>query len=198
MIKRIFDISVASMGILVFFPIVLCAAILIWWKMGSPIFFRQKRPGLHGKPFLLLKLRTMNNLSDAAGGMLADDERLTPLGKFLRATSIDELPELWNVLRGDMSLVGPRPLLMEYMPLYTMEQARRHEVRPGITGWAQISGRNNLAWDDKFRLDVWYVDNRSLWLDLKIILRTAQKVLKQEGISGLETATMTRFKGPRS
>jgi lipopolysaccharide/colanic/teichoic acid biosynthesis glycosyltransferase len=198
LIKRIFDISVASMGILVFFPIVLCAAILIWWKMGSPIFFRQKRPGLHGKPFLLLKLRTMNNLSDAAGGMLADDERLTPLGKFLRATSIDELPELWNVLRGDMSLVGPRPLLMEYMPLYTMEQARRHEVRPGITGWAQISGRNNLAWDDKFRLDVWYVDNRSLWLDLKIILRTAQKVLKQEGISGLETATMTRFKGPRS
>lgn len=164
-------------------------------KMGSPVLFRQVRPGLGGKPFEMVKFRTMKDAVDAAGNPLPDSERLTPFGQFLRSSSLDELPELWNVLKGDMSLVGPRPLLMEYLPLYSPEQYRRHEVRPGVTGWAQINGRNSLSWDEKFKLDVWYVDNRSLWLDIKILFLTVKKVLIRDGISAEGEATMTRFEG---
>ena len=193
--KRIIDILGAGFGLLLLSPVLAIVAYRIRRKIGSPVLFRQTRPGLHGEPFQIIKFRTMLNAFDAEGQCLPDAERLTKLGRFLRSTSLDELPELWNVLKGDMSLVGPRPLLMEYLPLYSHEQARRHEVRAGITGWAQINGRNSLSWEEKFALDVWYVKNQSFWLDLKILWLTALKVLKREGISAAGEATMTRFTG---
>lgn len=193
--KRLIDIAGASVGLLLLSPLVAVAAILVRWRMGSPILFAQLRPGLHGRPFRMLKLRTMLDARGTDGHLLSDAERLTVLGRSLRSTSIDELPGLWSVLRGDMSLVGPRPLLMEYLPLYSAEQARRHEVRPGLTGWAQINGRNALDWDARFALDVWYVDNRSLWLDIKILFMTLAKVLKRDGISADGEATMSKFEG---
>ena len=191
--KRLFDLIAA------FFALSLLAlplALLAWQvrrKLGSPVFFTQVRPGLHGKPFKMVKFRTMTSERGPDGELLPDAVRLTPFGRFLRSSSLDELPELWNVLKGDMSLVGPRPLLMEYLPLYSPAQARRHEVRPGITGWAQVNGRNAISWEDKFKLDVWYVDHRSLWLDVKILWLTVQKVLVRDGISAEGEATMPRF-----
>ncbi len=176
----------------------LALAWLIRRKLGSPVLFRQVRPGLHGKPFTMVKFRTMTDERGPDGALLPDAQRLTPFGRFLRASSLDELPELWNVLRGEMSLVGPRPLLMEYLPIYTPEQARRHEVRPGITGWAQVNGRNAISWTDKFALDVWYVDHRSLWLDVQILWRTVRKVLLRDGISAEGVATMSKFTGSES
>lgn len=193
--KRALDVFGAVAGLLALSPLLLALALLIRWRMGAPVLFRQTRPGLHGEPFKMVKFRTMRDATDAAGRPLPDAERLTGLGRFLRATSLDELPELWNVARGEMSLVGPRPLLMEYLPLYSAFQARRHEVRPGITGWAQVNGRNALGWDDKFALDVWYVDNRSLRLDLRILGLTLLKVLRRDGISAAGEATMPRFTG---
>lgn len=195
MLKRLFDISAAALALLILSPVLAIVAWQINRKMGSPVLFRQIRPGLNGKPFEMIKFRTMKDAVDAQGNPLPDSERLTPFGQFLRSSSLDELPELWNVLKGDMSLVGPRPLLMEYLPLYTPEQYRRHEVRPGVTGWAQINGRNALSWEEKFRLDVWYVDNRSLWLDIKILFLTVKKVLVRDGISADGEATMPRFTG---
>ena len=196
--KRLVDVVLSAVGLIVLAPIVLLLALLVRFYLGSPVLFRQARPGLHGKPFKMVKFRTMSDAKGADGALLPDVERLTRFGRWLRSTSLDELPELWNVLKGDMSLVGPRPLLMEYLPLYTPEQARRNEVRPGITGWAQINGRNALNWDDRFRLDVWYVDNRSLWLDLKILLLTVKKVMAREGISADGEATMSKFTGAAS
>ena len=193
--KRIIDILGAGLGLLLFSPVLAIVAYKIRREMDSPALFRQTRPGLHGKPFQMIKFRTMRDAIDADGQPLPDSERLTRLGRFLRSSSLDELPELWNVLRGDMSLVGPRPLLMEYLPLYSPEQARRHEVRPGVTGWAQVNGRNAISWDEKFALDVWYVENRSLWLDLKIIWLTIRKVLKRDDISAAGEATMSKFTG---
>jgi lipopolysaccharide/colanic/teichoic acid biosynthesis glycosyltransferase len=193
--KRLFDVSVA-LGLLV--ALALPLLLLAWAvrrNLGSPVLFRQLRPGLQGRPFMMVKFRTMTDARDAGGTLLPDAHRLTKFGRFLRASSLDELPELWNVLRGEMSLVGPRPLLMEYLPLYSSEQARRHEVRPGITGWAQINGRNAVSWDQRFLLDVWYVDHRSLWLDLKILWLTVRKVLVRDGISAQGDATMPRFTG---
>ncbi|MNG82704.1 putative sugar transferase EpsL [compost metagenome] len=166
-------------------------------KLGAPVLFRQQRPGRDGKPFEMVKFRTMRDAVDVHGNVLPDAQRMTPFGSFLRASSLDELPELWNVLKGEMSLVGPRPLLMEYLPLYSPEQYRRHEVRPGVTGWAQINGRNALSWEDKFKLDIWYVENRSFWLDLKILFLTVKKVVKKDGISGAGEATMSKFTGNR-
>lgn len=195
MLKRSFDIVFSGIGLLFLSPIIAVLAILIYWKVGSPVFFRQTRPGLDGKPFKMVKFRTMLDATDKDGSPLPDDQRMTPLGAFLRSTSLDELPELWNVLKGEMSLVGPRPLLMEYLALYSREQYRRHEVRPGVTGWAQVNGRNAISWKDKFRLDVWYVDNRSLWLDLKILFLTVKKVLLRDGISGQGEVTMSKFTG---
>ncbi len=193
--KRIFDIAAALLaGLLLCIPLL----ILIWQvrrKLGGPVFFRQIRPGLHGQPFLMVKFRTMTDKRGLDGQLLPDAARLTVFGRFLRASSLDELPELWNVLKGDMSLVGPRPLLMEYLPLYSPGQARRHDVRPGITGWAQVNGRNALSWEEKFKLDVWYVDHRSLWLDIKILWLTVRKVLVREGISADGEATMSKFTG---
>jgi len=168
---------------------------MIAFKLGKPIIFTQVRPGLASRPFKMIKFRTMNNQCDTDGNLLPDAQRLTSFGRFLRSTSLDELPELWNVIKGDMSLVGPRPLLMEYLPLYSPEQARRHEVRPGITGWAQVNGRNALSWEEKFKLDVWYVDNRTFWLDLKILLMTVKKVFVRDGISADGEATMSKFQG---
>lgn len=196
-VKRLVDILGAAAGLILLSPIMAVVAFLIWRRMGAPVLFRQTRPGLHGKPFEMIKFRTMRDAIDAQGNPLPDSERLTRLGRFLRASSLDELPELWNVLKGEMSLVGPRPLLMEYLSLYSPEQARRHEVRPGVTGWAQINGRNAISWDEKFVLDVWYVDNHSLWLDLKIIWLTIRKVSKREGISAAGEATMPKFRGNR-
>ncbi|MGJ7457467.1 sugar transferase [Halomonas sp. RA08-2] len=195
MYKRFFDFIAASFGLVILSPAILVVALLIRLKLGAPILFRQVRPGLHGKPFEMVKFRTMLDALDQHGNPLPDEQRLTKLGTFLRSTSLDELPELWNVLKGDMSLVGPRPLLMEYLPLYTSEQYRRHEVRPGVTGWAQINGRNSLGWEDKFAMDVWYVENRSFWLDLKILLLTVKKVVVRDGISADGQATMERFRG---
>lgn len=195
MMKRGFDLVVAGTALIVLSPLLLVVAVLVRLDLGAPVLFWQLRPGLHGRPFRMVKFRTMRNACDAQGRPLPDEQRLTRFGRFLRSTSLDELPELWNVVKGDMSLVGPRPLLMEYLPLYTPEQARRHEVRPGITGWAQVNGRNALSWEDKFRLDVWYVDHRSLWLDLKILALTVRKVLAREGISAAGEATMPRFRG---
>lgn len=176
-------------------PVFLFVAFFIRNKLGAPILFRQIRPGLNGNPFNMVKFRTMRNANNAAGNPLPDSERLTPFGKFLRSSSLDELPELWNVLKGDMSLVGPRPLLMEYLPLYSLEQYRRHEVRPGVTGWAQVNGRNAISWDDKFKLDIWYIENRTLWLDIKILFLTVKKVLVRDGISAEGEATTTKFTG---
>lgn len=196
--KRLMDFFGAGFGLFLLAPVLIVVAIMIWRQMGAPVLFRQTRPGLNGKPFEMVKFRSMRDAIDAQGNPLPDSERLTTLGQFLRASSLDELPELWNVLKGNMSLVGPRPLLTEYLPLYSPEQARRHEVRPGVTGWAQINGRNAISWDQKFALDVWYVDNRSLLLDLKIIWLTLRKVVKREGISAAGEATMTKFTGPGS
>ncbi len=197
-VKRIFDLLVAVTALLVLAPVLFGVAILIGLQMGSPVVFRQQRPGRGGRPFEMIKFRTMHDSRDASGSQRPDAERLTALGRTLRATSLDELPELWNVLKGDMSLVGPRPLLMEYLSLYTPEQSRRHEVRPGITGWAQVNGRNAISWEDKFKLDVWYVENRSLWLDIKILCLTVKKVLVRDGISAAGEATMSRFAGSES
>lgn len=198
MIKRLFDIVASAFGLLLLAPVIAIVAWKIRRKLGSPVLFRQVRPGLKGKPFEMIKFRTMRDAIDAAGNPLPDSERMTPFGGFLRSSSLDELPELWNVLKGDMSLVGPRPLLMEYLPLYSPEQYRRHEARPGVTGWAQINGRNALSWDEKFKLDIWYVDNRSFWLDLKIILLTIKKVVVRDGISADGEATMAKFTGRKS
>jgi len=195
MLKRLFDAFAAAFGLLILTPVILMVAWQVKHKLGSPVFFRQTRPGLHGKPFKMIKFRTMLDAVNAQGNPLPDSERMTPFGQFLRASSLDELPGLWNVLKGDMSLVGPRPLLMEYLPLYSKEQYRRHDVRPGVTGWAQVNGRNAISWEDKFKLDVWYVDNRSFWLDLKILLLTVRKVLVRDGISGGGEVTMSRFTG---
>jgi lipopolysaccharide/colanic/teichoic acid biosynthesis glycosyltransferase len=197
MLKRLFDILASSIGLLVLAPVILILSWQVKRKLGSPVFFRQTRPGRDGKPFEMVKFRTMLDAYDEKGNPLPDSERITPFGRFLRSTSLDELPELWNVLKGGMSLVGPRPLLMEYLPLYNSEQARRHEVRPGVTGWAQINGRNALSWDEKFNLDVWYVDNRSFWLDVKILLLTVKKVIVKDGISGEGEVTMSKFTGNR-
>ncbi|WP_375175169.1 sugar transferase [Pseudooceanicola sp.] len=193
--KRITDILGAVLGLILLSPVLAIVAYRIRRDMGSPVLFRQTRPGLHGKPFQMVKFRTMRNALNADGTPLPDAERLTKLGQFLRANSLDELPELWNVLKGDMSLVGPRPLLMEYLPLYSPVQARRHELPPGLTGWAQVNGRNAISWDEKFALDVWYVDNRSIWLDMKIIWLTFRKVIKRDGISAAGEATMSKFTG---
>ncbi|MDL2200402.1 sugar transferase [Halopseudomonas aestusnigri] len=198
MIKRAFDIVASGCALLLLAPVIGYVAWQISRKMGSPVLFRQVRPGLNGQPFEMIKFRTMKDALDAAGNPLPDAERLTPFGQFLRSSSLDELPELWNVLKGDMSLVGPRPLLMEYLPLYSAEQARRHEVRPGVTGWAQVNGRNALSWEEKFKLDVWYVDNRSLWLDIKVLFLTVKKVLVRDGISAEGEATMSKFTGSDS
>ena len=195
--KRTFDLVLASLGLLLLGLPLLFLTWKIRRKLGSPVFFRQKRPGRHGKPFEMVKFRTMTNARGPDGQLLPDGLRLTPFGRFLRAASLDELPELWNVLKGDMSLVGPRPLLVEYLPLYSAEQSRRHEVRPGITGWAQVNGRNALSWDEKFKLDVWYVDHRSPWLDIKILWLTVRKVLVREGISAAGEATMSKFTGSK-
>lgn len=195
--KRSFDLLASAAALLLFAPLLLVLVFLIRRKLGSPVFFTQQRPGLHGRPFKMIKFRTMTDARDADGNLLPDAERLPPFGRFLRSASLDELPELFNILKGDMSLVGPRPLLMEYLPLYSERQARRHDVRPGLTGWAQINGRNALSWEEKFELDVWYVENRSFWLDLKIILLTVKKVLVREGISAAGEATMTRFMGSK-
>ncbi|WP_417513684.1 sugar transferase [Marinobacter sp.] len=195
MFKRLCDIVAATFGLLLLAPVILVIAWEVKRKLGSPVFFRQTRPGLYGNSFEMIKFRTMKDAMDAQGDPLPDSERMTRFGQFLRSSSLDELPELWNVLKGEMSLVGPRPLLMEYLPLYSEEQFRRHEVRPGITGWAQVNGRNAISWEDKFKLDVWYVENRSLWLDFKILFLTVKKVLVREGISGEGEATMSRFTG---
>ncbi len=192
-VKRFLDFTLALIGLIAAAPLLILIGLLIRITMGRPVLCVQERPGLQGKPFLMYKFRTMVNLVDDSGQPLPDEQRITPLGRFLRATSLDELPELWNVVRGEMSLVGPRPLLMEYLERYTPEQFRRHEVRPGITGWAQVNGRNAISWEKKFQYDVWYVDNYSLWLDLKILLLTILKVFKREGISADGHATMPQF-----
>jgi lipopolysaccharide/colanic/teichoic acid biosynthesis glycosyltransferase len=194
-IKRLIDISGACIGLILFAPMIFIIGILIRFTMGSPVIFSQVRPGLHGRPFKMYKFRTMNEARDREGNLLPDEQRLTALGNFLRSTSLDELPELWNVLKGEMSLVGPRPLLMEYLDLYTPEQARRHEVKPGVTGWAQINGRNSLSWEEKFKMDVWYVDHWNILLDFKIIFMTFLKVVKRDGISAQGHATMPKFMG---
>lgn len=196
--KRFFDIFISIKAIVLLSIPVLLLSIFVRRKLGNPVFFRQIRPGLHGKPFVMVKFRTMTDAQDEKDQLLTDAERLTAFGRFMRASSLDELPELWNVLKGDMSLVGPRPLLMEYLPLYSAEQARRHQVRPGITGWAQVNGRNALSWEEKFKLDVWYVDNRTMWLDIKILWLTVRKVLMRDGISATGEATMSKFGGTKS
>ena len=193
--KRLFDIFLSSLCLLLLGIPLLFLLWLVRRNLGSPVFFRQVRPGSHARPFQMIKFRTMTDGRGPSGQLLPDSDRLTSFGRFLRSSSLDELPELWNVLKGDMSLVGPRPLLMEYLPLYSPEQARRHEVRPGITGWAQVNGRNALSWEEKFKLDVWYVDHHSLWLDIKILWLTVRKVLVREGISGEGEATMSKFTG---
>lgn len=195
MIKRLFDVCVSVAAIVLLSPLLLVTMLVTRIKLGGPVFFRQQRPGLHGQPFEMVKFRTMTDTRDSESNLLPDGERLTAYGRFLRSTSIDELPELWNVLKGDMSLVGPRPLLMEYLPLYSAEQRRRHEVRPGVTGWAQINGRNAIGWDEKFAFDIWYVDNRSFFLDLKILLMTAKNVLIRRGVNAVGSSTMPRFTG---
>ncbi len=195
--KRCFDALAAAVLLVLLGPVMLLIAVVVAFRIGHPVLFVQSRPGLHGRAFRMYKFRTMTDARGEDGELLADAERLTPLGRFLRSTSLDELPELWNVLRGDMSLVGPRPLLMEYLPLYSDEQARRHELRPGITGWAQVQGRNSLSWPEKFSMDVWYVDNRSFVLDLRILLMTVRNIARREGISHGDEATMPKFRGNR-
>lgn len=195
MIKRLLDIIIASTALLLLSPVYFLVAYKVKKNLGSPVLFRQVRPGLYGKPFEMIKFRTMRDAVDAQGNPLPDSERLTPFGQMLRSTSLDEMPELWNVIKGDMSVVGPRPLLMEYLPLYSPEQAKRHNVRPGMTGYAQVNGRNAIGWDEKFKLDTWYVENQSTWLDFKIMLLTVKKVLGRDDISAQGEATMTRFLG---
>ena len=195
--KRLFDFTVAFIGLLCIWPLLLIVAVLIYMKLGSPVVFTQQRPGFDGKPFCIYKFRTMTDNRDVLGKLLPDDVRLTSFGKLLRKLSIDELPQLLNVLKGELSLVGPRPLLMEYLPLYSPRQARRHEVVPGITGWAQVNGRNAISWEEKFELDVWYVDHQSFWLDMKILWMTAMKVMKREGVSQKGHVTMEEFKGSK-
>lgn len=193
--KRPFDLLITITALLILWPLLLLIALLLRWQIGRPILFRQQRPGLHGRPFTIYKFRTMTGAKDNDGSLLPDAQRLTPFGRFLRSTSLDELPELFNVLKGDMSLVGPRPLLLHYLPLYTPAQNRRHEVRPGITGWAQVNGRNALSWEEKFNLDVWYVDNQSFRLDIKILYLTILKIIKREDINQPGQATMEEFQG---
>ena len=181
--KRLLDLTLVLLALMLLSPVYIVVGFLVWLKLGWPILFHQERPGLHGKPFTLIKFRTMTNEKDANGNLLPAEERVTPFSQFVRSTSLDELPELFNVLRGDLSLIGPRPLLMQYLDLYTPEQMRRHDAKPGITGWAQINGRNDISWEEKFALDVWYVDHISLWLDCKILALTIWKVLRREGIN---------------
>lgn len=195
MLKRLLDIVIASSALVLLSPVYALVAYKVKKNLGSPVLFRQLRPGLHGKPFEMVKFRTMKDALDLDGNPLPDSERLTAFGKMLRATSLDEMPELWNVIKGDMSIVGPRPLLMEYLPLYNREQAKRHNVRPGITGHAQVNGRNAISWEKKFELDTWYVNNHSLWLDFKIMLKTVKKVIAKDDISAEGEATMTKFTG---
>ena len=198
MLKRVIDIFASLSALLVLAPVFLLLALVIRRDMGAPVMFRQRRPGKGGAPFEMVKFRSMRDVNGPGGVALPDAERITALGCKLRASSLDELPAFWNVLKGEMSLVGPRPLLMEYLPLYSAEQARRHDLRPGITGWAQVNGRNAISWEDKFALDVWYVDNRSLWLDLKILAMTVKKVLVRDGISAVGEATMSKFEGTQN
>ena len=195
MLKRLLDIIIASIALILLSPLYAFVAYKVKKNLGSPVLFRQVRPGLHGKPFEMIKFRTMKDAVDAQGNPLPDSERLTPFGKMLRSTSLDEMPELWNVIKGDMSVVGPRPLLMEYLPLYNKEQAKRHDVRPGMTGHAQVNGRNAISWEEKFKLDTWYVENQSTLLDFKIMLKTVKKVLAKDDISAEGEATMTKFTG---
>ena len=197
MLKRLLDIVIASIALILLSPLYAYVAYKVKKNLGSPVLFRQVRPGLHGKPFEMIKFRTMKDALDEQGNPLPDSERLTPFGKMLRSTSLDEMPELWNVIKGDMSVVGPRPLLMEYLPLYNKEQAKRHDVRPGMTGHAQVNGRNAISWEEKFKLDTWYVENQSIWLDFKIMLKTVQKVIAKDDISAEGEATMTRFIGSK-
>ncbi|MCY9287819.1 sugar transferase [Bacillus haynesii] len=196
--KRFFDLALSVILLIALSPAMILTACLIRWKIGSPVLFRQTRPGLNGEPFTLYKFRTMTDERDEAGNLLSDEKRLTKTGRLIRKTSLDELPQLINVIKGDLSLVGPRPLLMEYIPLYTKRQWRRHEVKPGITGWAQINGRNKVTWEEKFELDVWYVDHRSFLLDLKILLLTVVKVLKSEGVSQDRHVTAEKYRGRRN
>ncbi len=195
MLKRMLDIVVALVVFIVLLPLFLLIGVLVRFLLGAPVLYRQERPGLNGRSFAMIKFRTMTNACDSSGNLLPDAERLTNFGRLLRATSLDELPEFWNVLIGEMSVVGPRPLLMEYLSLYTADQMRRHEIRPGVTGWAQINGRNALTWEEKFAYDIWYLENQSFWLDLQIILKTAAKVFLRSGISADGDVTMPRFKG---
>ena len=195
MLKRLLDIIIASIALILLSPLYAFVAYKVKKNLGSPVLFRQVRPGLHGKPFEMIKFRTMKDAVDRQGNPLPDSERLTPFGQMLRSTSLDEMPELWNVIKGDMSIVGPRPLLMEYLPLYSPEQAKRHDVRPGMTGHAQVNGRNAIGWEEKFKLDTWYVENQSIWLDFKIMFKTVHKVLAKDDISAEGEATMTRFTG---
>ena len=195
MLKRLLDIIIASIALILLSPLYIFVAYKVKKNLGSPVLFRQVRPGLHGKPFEMIKFRSMKDAVDAQGKPLPDSERLTPFGKMLRSSSLDEMPELWNVIKGDMSIVGPRPLLMEYLPLYNQEQAKRHLVRPGMTGHAQVNGRNAISWEEKFKLDTWYVENQSVWLDFKIILKTVKKVLAKDDINAENDATMPKFNG---
>ncbi|MFC1395850.1 sugar transferase [Acinetobacter junii] len=195
MLKRLLDIVIASIALVLLSPLYFYVAYKVKKNLGSPVLFRQVRPGLHGKPFEMIKFRTMKDALDEQGNPLPDSERLTPFGKMLRSTSLDEMPELWNVIKGDMSVVGPRPLLMEYLPLYNKEQAKRHDVRPGMTGHAQVNGRNAIGWDEKFKLDTWYVENQSVWLDFKIMLKTVKKVIAKDDINEAGEATMSKFTG---
>ncbi|MBN6515114.1 sugar transferase [Acinetobacter pittii] len=195
MFKRLLDIVIASIALILLSPLYFYVAYKVKKNLGSPVLFRQVRPGLYGKPFEMIKFRTMKDATDAHGNPLPDNERLTSFGKMLRSTSLDEMPELWNVIKGDMSIVGPRPLLMEYLPLYSKEQAKRHDVRPGMTGHAQVNGRNAIGWEEKFKLDTWYVENRSLWLDFKIMLQTVKKVIAKDDINEAGEATMSKFTG---
>lgn len=197
MLKRLLDIVIASSALVLLSPVYAFVAYKVRKNLGSPVLFRQVRPGLNGEPFEMIKFRSMKDAVDAKGNPLPDSERLTPFGKMLRATSLDEMPELWNVIKGDMSIVGPRPLLMEYLPLYNSEQAKRHDVRPGITGYAQVNGRNAISWEKKFELDTWYVNNQSLWLDFKIMLKTVKKVLAKDDISAEGDVTMHKFTGSK-
>jgi len=197
MLKYFFDISVAMLALILLSPLLFLVSRKTAMNLGKPVLFKQKRPGLHGDIFEMIKFRSMRDAVDAEGNILPDSERLTPFGKKLRSSSLDELPGLWSVLKGDMSLVGPRPLLVEYLPLYSVEQARRHNVRPGITGWAQVNGRNAISWEEKFKLDVWYVDNQSFWLDIKILFLTVKKVFVKDGISAEGEVTMSKFKGAK-
>lgn len=198
MLKRLLDIIIASIALILLSPLYAFVAYKVKKNLGSPVLFRQVRPGLHGKPFEMVKFRTMKDAVDEQGNLLPDSERLTAFGQMLRSTSLDEMPELWNVIKGDMSIVGPRPLLMEYLPLYNAEQAKRHNVRPGMTGHAQVNGRNAISWEEKFKLDTWYVENQSIWLDFKIMLKTVKKVIAKDDINEAGEVTMTKFTGTKT